>query len=547
MGTVRTCRPSRRAATARLPVGPVLRSARSLRGAGRREGVLEEDRRRDDVGDHPVGPETASPRCARRAPAAAVDRRALSREGHGGALLLHARPCARPCRRAGPHLGSVGDAPALDQPVRRKARTAPLVAAAGILFVGALGGWLATRRAVPQSAPSFRRLTFRSGLLNNARFTPDGQTVVYGARWAGEKQGLYAVRPESPESRAFDVSADILAVSPRGEMAVLLDNTGYAGTLARMPFAGGVPRPAVDNVVYAGADWSPDGKDLAITRIVEGRFRLEFPIGKVLYEGRNIGAPAVLPPRRPHRLSRRSRRDQVVGSAGGPVRTLSTGWFPFRGGRGCWRRTERKSVFSATAEAGARGAVHSVDLDGKVRRRRAGARGSSSSRRFPGRAARSSRTTRSSPECGPRPRRNGRARLPGWIVRPRRRSRRTGKTIPLQPRPARRAGRAPPCTCARWTARRRSSSGRGRRRPFFRRGLRARRPLERSATNEASSLGRSGETKSLPLSGFEAIRGGAFIGRQPGDLREDGNGAAVGVSTRFPSAEERREGSPRRE
>jgi Tol biopolymer transport system component len=32
------------------------------------------------------------------------------------------------------------------------------------------------------------------------------------------------------------------------------------------------------------ADWSPDGKDLAVCRVVGNRSRLEYPIGKVLYE-----------------------------------------------------------------------------------------------------------------------------------------------------------------------------------------------------------------------------------------------------------------------
>ncbi len=52
--------------------------------------------------------------------------------------------------------------------------------------------------------------------------------------------------------------------------------------LARMPLAGGAPREVLDDVFYA--DWSPDAKNLAVARAAEGRFRLEYPIGKVLYE-----------------------------------------------------------------------------------------------------------------------------------------------------------------------------------------------------------------------------------------------------------------------
>ena len=79
-------------------------------------------------------------------------------------------------------------------------------------------------------------------MLNNARFSPDGQTVVYGAIWAGEPQRLYAARPGSAESRPFDMEADILAISSAGEMAILLGAAAYERRLALVPFAGGAAR-----------------------------------------------------------------------------------------------------------------------------------------------------------------------------------------------------------------------------------------------------------------------------------------------------------------
>ena len=54
----------------------------------------------------------------------------------------------------------------------------------------------------------------------------------------------------------------------------------FAGTLARMTIEG-APRPWLENV--READWSPDGTTLAIIHVVDGRDRLEYPIGKVLY------------------------------------------------------------------------------------------------------------------------------------------------------------------------------------------------------------------------------------------------------------------------
>ena len=58
-----------------------------------------------------------------------------------------------------------------------------------------------------------------------------------------------------------------------------MDSTG---TLARVPLEGGAPRELLENVSLA--DWSPDGRDLAVVHKVGGKDRLEFPIGKVLYE-----------------------------------------------------------------------------------------------------------------------------------------------------------------------------------------------------------------------------------------------------------------------
>src|SRR5687768_4609003 len=61
----------------------------------------------------------------------------------------------------------------------RKSKVPMIAAAAAIVLLVVAVGWIASRnRSEKTAAPTFRRLTFRSGYLNNARFTPDGQTVV---------------------------------------------------------------------------------------------------------------------------------------------------------------------------------------------------------------------------------------------------------------------------------------------------------------------------------------------------------------------------------
>jgi hypothetical protein len=169
-------------------------------------------------------------------------------------------------------------------------RLAPLLALA-VVVLAAVGGFVAGR-GVPSGQDSgpvtFHRITFRRGNLLNARFAPDGQTIVYGAAWDYKPTDVYMTRATASESRSLELpGADLLAVSLTGEMAVLLktgdllDPTG-GGTLGRVSMSGGVPRQVLEDV--RGADWSPDGSDLAVIRRIGGQDRLEYPIGRTLYE-----------------------------------------------------------------------------------------------------------------------------------------------------------------------------------------------------------------------------------------------------------------------
>ena len=164
-------------------------------------------------------------------------------------------------------------------------------AALGLIGAGA-GGLFVARRAAPPSTPSFKRLTFRRGMIRTARFGPDAGTILYGALWEGDVCRVYTVRPESPESAALQLPpAAPLAVSATGELALSLGphfrGIMSYGTLARVPLAGGAPRELQEHVKYA--DWSPDGRDLAIVRRAGGGDRLEFPAGQVLAEPQRPG------------------------------------------------------------------------------------------------------------------------------------------------------------------------------------------------------------------------------------------------------------------
>ena len=165
---------------------------------------------------------------------------------------------------------------------------APIAAALVLLTLGAAGAYFLGKRAGSNPLPTFHQLTFKRGLIFSARFAPDGQTVIYSASWDGQAPQLYSTRPDAPESRPLEVrDSNLFAVSSTGQMAislgcriVLFGECG--GTLANMPFSGGAPRELAQDVI--SADWTANGGELAIARRAVGKFRIEFPLGKRLYE-----------------------------------------------------------------------------------------------------------------------------------------------------------------------------------------------------------------------------------------------------------------------
>ncbi len=188
-------------------------------------------------------------------------------------------------------------------PPQTRSRLLPVMVGLGLLVALAVGFVAGRRLWGPSaaSAPLYHEITFRRGEIRSARFAPDGQTILYSAAWQGNPVETFSARQGMVESRSLGLGrAELLAISSKGEMALSLGSHPVGtwinvGTLARAPLAGGAPRPVLDDVEWA--DWSPDGNNLAVVRNVGGRDRLEYPIGKVLYEtsGGWISYPRVSP------------------------------------------------------------------------------------------------------------------------------------------------------------------------------------------------------------------------------------------------------------
>jgi hypothetical protein len=179
-------------------------------------------------------------------------------------------------------------APRQPAATRRWWTTAGVVAAG--LAIGAAGGALAMRQLhrSPRSdvTPRFRQLTFERGTIRDARFAPDGLSVVYSAAWEGNPLRIFMMRTDAPESVPLKLpDGRLLSISRSAEMAISLGHQyeGWMGlgTLARSSMLGSTPRIVAEGV--REAEWAPDGSDLAIVRRVDTLENLEYPIGHVLY------------------------------------------------------------------------------------------------------------------------------------------------------------------------------------------------------------------------------------------------------------------------
>jgi serine/threonine protein kinase len=73
-------------------------------------------------------------------------------------------------------------------------RSTGLIACA-VLVLGASAGWFLRASWMPMSQPLYHQLTFRRGTIRSAQFTPNGQSVVYGASWEGSPIDLFITSP----------------------------------------------------------------------------------------------------------------------------------------------------------------------------------------------------------------------------------------------------------------------------------------------------------------------------------------------------------------
>jgi eukaryotic-like serine/threonine-protein kinase len=257
------------------------------------------------------------------------------------------------------------------------AKKRPSVAEIGWIAVAlalcAMGWWVGRKTAVAPVV-AFKQITFQRGAISAARFTRDGDTVLYSGVFDTDPMQIYSVRPSGlqPVKLALP-SATLFAVSNGDQMLTglepLAQSTFWTGTLSEVSVTGGAaPRQLKDDVV--SADYPPDGRIVAATRFVEGKCRLEYPLGKVLYESSGYLDYARVSPDgktvafEEHDILGDDRGWVVVAESSGKVRRLTKQYFSVQGL--AWRPDGREIWFTASDE-GTSSTIWGVGLSGTVR------------------------------------------------------------------------------------------------------------------------------------------------------------------------------------
>jgi len=257
--------------------------------------------------------------------------------------------------------------------VRERRRWLLPIATAIVVCAALAAVYIAGQRSARALIPHFHRLTFRRGTILAARFSPDGQTIIYGAALEGRPTELFTTRFDSTDSRSLGLEkTQLLSVSPNGELAVSMDQRQDSpftatGTLGRVPLAGGAPREVADDVTWA--DWTPDGSDIAVARLDGRGINLQYPVGKVIYQPRGWVSHVRFSPRGDliaiaDHVPNGDDGRVVILDRNGHIKLASSFFITVQGL--AWTPDQKEVWFTASKEGSSR-ALYAMNLSGKER------------------------------------------------------------------------------------------------------------------------------------------------------------------------------------
>ena len=232
----------------------------------------------------------------------------------------------------------------------------------------------------PPSQPTFRRITFREGSIQSARFMPDGREILLSAKWGDRKiSDIYDLKLSPLTLRSTGLrDAQVQAVLPSGEVAMTFAQTNTSpvptqawltpGTLGTSQLGALSPRVLMLPPV-ASADLTTRGL-VAASRWVTGRYRLECPPGTVRLENGSWFSDLRFSPDGRHLafLEHPMTRDEDYGHVGlldlgtGQIQNLTRDFGAVEGL--AWRG---KEIWFSATEQGAQLSLWAVSISGRER------------------------------------------------------------------------------------------------------------------------------------------------------------------------------------
>jgi DNA-binding winged helix-turn-helix (wHTH) protein/Tol biopolymer transport system component len=287
--------------------------------------------------------------------------------------VMHEEPGPAPVRPPGLQTGPLPElvrqtaSEELQQKRRFRFRPSGWVIAVGIVGLVTMAALAITYR---RSEPVFEQLTFRKGLVTNARFTPDGKHVIYSAEWNGAPSRVFFTSTEHQETKALNFdTAKLVGIASRSEFGVSVPiKNGEATLLETVSLDGSAPRIVSEDTTQV--DWGPNGA-LCVVRAAGSRYVVEYPAGHKLYESSNWIDDVRVSPNggqvafAEHPVPRDDAGQVVVADAGsGHSKVLSAGWESLDGL--AWHPSGKEVWFTA-AQSGVERNLMAVSLEGKTR------------------------------------------------------------------------------------------------------------------------------------------------------------------------------------
>ncbi len=217
-------------------------------------------------------------------------------------------------------------------------------------------------------APEYRPISFRGGVIISARFV-SGSKVVYSAN-LDNRHRTFVAALDGSKSYALPLNGMLAAASYRGDLAILSkSSTKSISQLSRSSLDGRLGEILAENASVA--DWSSDGRELAVVREIGTESLLEFPAGKALYRSqgwidcvrvsRNGTGIAFLE----HPVRDDDGGHVALVDAAGHLRVLTDYWSSTEGL--AWSPSGNEVWFTAS-NGGSSRSLYSVSRSGKVRK-----------------------------------------------------------------------------------------------------------------------------------------------------------------------------------